>query len=128
MRKVSRFKRTKKFIFDTKKSIINRKRRFIGNTKTRWRKFTNRFRAKYNVDVTLFHFIPGLPVKSNCTRHRFNKGEFKEAKLFFDKASSKTRDSNVAPVEINLVKGKRRVLISRHFGPIKTLKRMRISA
>jgi hypothetical protein len=128
MRKVSRFKRSKKIIIDTKKSIIQRKRKIVGNTKTKWRIFTNRFRAKYNVDVTLFHFIPGFPVKSKCTRHRFNKGEFNEAKLFFDKASAKTRDSNVAPVEINLVKGKSRVLISRHFGPIKTLKRMRISA
>jgi hypothetical protein len=48
--------------------------------------------------------------------------------LFFEKASAKTKDHNIAPVEINLVKGRRRVVTSRHFGPVQNLKQMRMSA
>lgn len=97
--------------------------------KKKWRKFINGFKPKYNVDVTLYHFlIPGMPVKSNYTRHSFDKGEFNEAKLFFDKASKKTKDTKVAPVEISLVKGKRKVVVTRHFGPVKALKKLRMSA
>ncbi len=103
-------------------------RKIVEGFKAKYRKFIKKFKPKYNVDVTLYHFIPGMPVKSNCSRHFFNKGEFKEAKLFFDKASEKTKHNNVAPVEISLVKGKRRIVISRHFGPVKTLKKLRMSA
>lgn len=96
--------------------------------KKNWRKFINSFKPSYNVDVTMYHFIPGMPVKANRTRHSFKKGEFEEAKLFFDKASAKTKSHNIAPVEINLVKGKRRVVTSRQFGPVHNLKQMRMSA
>ena len=76
----------------------------------------------------MYYFIPGMPVKKNKTRHAFKKGEYEEAKLFFDQASATTKDHNVAPVEINLVKGRRRIVTSRHFGPVKNLKQMRLSA
>jgi len=76
----------------------------------------------------MYHFIPGMPVKAQKTRHSFNKGAFNEAKLFFENASQKTMDHNVAPVEINLVRGKRRIVTSRHFGPVKALKQMKMSA
>jgi len=94
----------------------------------RWRNFIKIFEPVYNVDVTMYHFIPGLPVKSERTRHAFKKGEFVEAKEFFEKASEKTRIHSVAPVEISLVKGKRRIISSRHFGPVKSLKQLRMSA
>ena len=96
--------------------------------KKNWRNFIKSFRPKYNVDVTMYHFIPGMPVKAERTRHKFDKGEFNEAKLFFDQASAKTRDHNIAPVEINLVRGRRKVVTSRHFGPVNNLKQMRMSA
>ncbi len=96
--------------------------------KENWRRFIKSLKPVYNVDVTMYHFIPGMPVKSNRTRHSFAKGAFEEAKSFFEKASEMTRDVNIAPVEINLVRGKRRVVTSRHFGPIKALKQMRMSA
>ena len=96
--------------------------------KKNWRKFIKNFKPAYKVDVTMYHFIPGMPVKANKTRHSFNKGEFDEAKLFFETASKKTSEHNVAPVEINLVKGRRRVVTSRHFGPVKALKQMKMSA
>jgi len=96
--------------------------------KKNWRKFIKTFRPSYKVDVTMYHFIPGMPVKANKTRHSFKKGEFEEAKLFFEQASAKTKDHNIAPVEINLVKGRRRVLTSRQFGPVNNLKQMKMSA
>ena len=96
--------------------------------KQSWRNFIKSFRPSYNVDVTMYHFIPGMPVKANITRHSFNKGEFVEAQSFFNQASEKTKDVNVAPVEISLIKGKRKVVSSRHFGPVKALKQMRMSA
>ena len=96
--------------------------------KKNWRNFIKSFKPAYNVDVTMYHFIPGMPVKANLTRHSFKKGEFEEAKSFFEKASKKTKDTNVAPVEISLIRGKRRVISKRHFGPVKVLKQMRMSA
>ena len=96
--------------------------------KKNWKKFVNSFKPSYKVDVTVYHFIPGMPVKENKTRHSFKKGAFKEAKLFFDQASAKTKDHNIAPVEINLVRGRRKIVTSCHFGPVKNLKQMRMSA
>lgn len=96
--------------------------------KKNWRKFITSLKPSYKVDVTMYHFIPGMPVKAEKTRHSFKKGEFDEAKLFFEQASAKTKDHNIAPVEINLVRGRRRVVTSRHFGPVKNLKQMKMSA
>lgn len=94
----------------------------------RWRTFIKNFQPAYHVDVTMYHFIPGLPVKAQRTRHAFNKGAVDEATQFFELASKKTMDHNVAPVEISLVRGKKRIVTSRHFGPVKTLKQMKMSA
>lgn len=93
-----------------------------------WKNFIKTFKPAYHVDVTMYHFIPGMPVKSEKTRHAFKKGQLIEAQEFFDKASEKTRSHNVAPVEISLVKGKKKVISSRHFGPVKALKQLRLSA
>jgi hypothetical protein len=93
-----------------------------------WKNFIKAFKPTYNVDVTMYHFIPGMPVKSEKTRHSFKKGELVAAQEFFEKASEKTRAHSIAPVEINLVKGRRRVISSRHFGPVKALKQLRMSA
>ncbi len=94
----------------------------------KWRNFVKRFQPAYHVDVTMYHFIPGLPVKAQRTRHAFSKGALDEAKNFFEQASQKTMDHNVAPVEISLVRGKRRIVNSRHFGPVKSLKQLKMSA
>lgn len=114
-----------------RKRIERRKARWNArreNMKARWNKFMINFKPSYKVDVTMYQFVPGMPVKANKTRHKFDKGAFDEAKLFFESASKKTRDHNIAPVEINLVKGRRRVVTSRHFGPVKALKQMKMSA
>ena len=106
-------------------------RKFINSLiiiEKKWRKFINSLKPSYNVDVTMYHFIPGFPVKANRTRHSFKRGEFEKAKSFFDKASEKTRNANVAPVKISLVRGKRRIVSIRHFGPVKALEQMKMSA
>jgi hypothetical protein len=96
--------------------------------KKNWRKFINSLKPSYKVDVTMYHFIPGMPVKAEKTRHSFKKGQLDEATMFFESASQKTKYHNIAPVEINLVKGRRRVMTSRQFGPVKALKQMKMSA
>lgn len=96
--------------------------------KKNWIKFINSLKPVYNVDVTMYHFIPGMPVKANRTRHAFAKGALEEAKSFFERASEMTVNVNVAPVEISLVRGKRRIVTTRHFGPVKALKQMKMSA
>jgi hypothetical protein len=96
--------------------------------KKSWSSLFNAFKPSYNVDVTMFLFIPGFPVKANRTRHSFRKGGYHEARLFFERASRKTREHKVAPVEINFVKGKNRIMISRHFGPVKSMKKLRLTA
>ena len=121
------------FVLESVIKIVMKKkwRKFINSLiiiEKKWRKFITAFKPRYNVDVTMYHFIPGMPVKTNKTRHSFKKGEFEAAKLFFNNASEKTRDVNIAPVEISLVRGRRRIVTSRHFGPVKALKQMRMSA
>ena len=93
-----------------------------------WRSFVKNFKPSYKVDVTMYHFVPGMPVKAQKTRHAFEKGAFEQAKEFFETASAKTKNHNVAPVEISLVKGRRKVVSSRYFGPVKALKQMKLSA
>ncbi|MDZ7606774.1 MAG: hypothetical protein U5K79_14560 [Cyclobacteriaceae bacterium] len=93
-----------------------------------WKNFIKAFAPTYHVDVTMYHFIPGMPVKAEKTRHAFKKGELVAAQDFFERASEKTKSHSIAPVEINLVKGKRRVINSRQFGPVKALKKLRLSA
>ncbi len=103
-------------------------RRRWNNFLKNWQSFKKRFAPVYNVDVTMYHFVPGMPVKAQRTRHSFQKGALDEAQLFFDQASEKTKSHNVAPVEISLVRGRRRIVSSRHFGPVNALKQMRLSA
>ena len=76
----------------------------------------------------MYHFVPGMPVKAQRTRHSFQKGALDEAQLFFDQASEKTKNHNVAPVEISLIRGRRRIVTTRHFGPVNALKQMKLSA
>ncbi|WKV12331.1 hypothetical protein [Marivirga harenae] len=76
----------------------------------------------YAVEVDLYHVIPGVPVKSNKERHDFDKGEFQQAKTFFDEAIVKTSDLKLAPAEIKLIKGRKKVLEFKHFGPVNDIR------
>jgi hypothetical protein len=70
----------------------------------------------------MYHVIPGVPVTSNNERHDFEKGEFERAKSFFDKAIVTTSDLKLAPEEIKLIRGKKKVLEFKHFGPVEDIR------
>ncbi|WP_375579351.1 hypothetical protein ABWH96_20490 [Marivirga tractuosa] len=84
--------------------------------------FITSLKPTYAVEVDLYHVIPGVPVKSNKERHDFDKGEFQQAKTFFDGAIVKTSDLKLAPAEIKLIKGKKKVLEFKHFGPVNDIR------
>lgn len=96
--------------------------------KKAWRNFVTSFKPSYSVIFTMYHVIPGFPVKRNSTKHDFGKGAYEEAKKFFDKVVHKTTEVRLAPVEVHLVKGKKKVVQKTQFGPIKELKKMKMSA
>jgi len=87
--------------------------------------FFNLFKPTYSVVVTTYHVIPGIPLNKNLHRHDFEKGEYDRAKAFFDKAVKKTGDIKLAPVEINLLKGKKKVMESHKFGPVDQVKKLK---
>jgi len=62
-------------------------RRKWNNFLKKWRTFKKRFAPVYNVDVTMYHFVPGMPVKAQRTRHSFQKGALDEAQSFVDRAN-----------------------------------------
>lgn len=87
--------------------------------------FFDFFKPTYSVIVTTYHVIPGAPLNKNQHKHDFAKGAYEEAKTFFDKAVKKTDEIKLAPVEINLVKGKRNVVASQKFGPVDQVKKLK---
>ncbi len=87
--------------------------------------FFDLFKPTYSVVVTTYHAIPGFPGNKNQHKHDFAKGAHEEAKAFFDKVVKKTGEIKLAPVEINLVKGKKTVMASQKFGPVDQLKKIK---
>lgn len=99
-----------------------------GRVKTAANNFVKTFKPSYSVVVTMYHVIPGLPVKRNATKHEFGKGSYNTAVNFFEKVVDKTKEIKLAPAEIHLVKGKKKVVQKVYFGPVPELKKMRMSA
>lgn len=91
-------------------------------------KIVTSMKPSYSVIFTMYHVIPGMPVKRNATKHEFGKGSYKEAKNFFDKVVHKTNEVRIAPVEVYLVKGRKKIVQKTYFGPVNELKKMRMSA
>lgn len=85
------------------------------------------FLPTYEVTFTMYHVIPGFPVKKNDSNHRFGKGESDAAMTFFNKVVNSTIENRIAPTEILLRKGKR-VIKYRQFGPISDIKKFKIAA
>lgn len=96
--------------------------------KKAWKQFVTQFKPKYSVKVITYHVIPGLPVTKNAETHSFGKGEREAATRFYEQAVGKTKEIKLAPAEIHLVKGRRKVLAKQHFGPVEDLKVFKISA
>jgi len=96
--------------------------------KTKWKAFIDSFKPKYSVTVTTYGVVPGRPVYKNSTKHDFGNGAYNEAHDFFTKVIHKTIEVKMAPVEIQLIKGKGRVVKNHTFGPVQEVKNMRMSA
>ncbi len=93
-----------------------------------WKNFVNSFKPTYSVVFTMYHVIPGLPVKRDAQRHDFKRGEYNKAKMMFDKLVHKTTELRFAPAEVYLVKGKKKVVDRRQFGPVRDLRIFKMSA
>jgi hypothetical protein len=86
------------------------------------------FKPTYTVVFTMYHVIPGIPVQGKPDHHNFGKGEWKKAGDFYDKLVAKMQEFKIAPVEVQLIKGKKKILKSHHLGPVQELKTMKMSA
>ena len=92
-----------------------------------WRAFVTFFKPKYRVNATTYFVIPGMPLNRTKNHHEFGKGEYTKAKEFFDKIVKKTREVKFSPVEIVLIKGKKKVVESKTFGPVEQLLKLKMA-
>jgi hypothetical protein len=95
--------------------------------KKAWQNFIKSFQPTYSVNAITYFVIPGIPVNKNENRHDFDKGAYDEAKAFFEKVAKKTKDLGFSPAEIQLIKGKSKVVEKQVFGPVDLLKDMPMS-
>ena len=86
--------------------------------KKAWQNFIRSFQPTYKVNAITYFVIPGLPVNRNENVHHFDKGEYEQAKKFFDNVANKTQQLRFGPVEIHLIKGKKNVIEEKKFGPV----------
>jgi len=87
-------------------------------------KSLNVFRSSYKVNAITYVVIPGIPVNKNENIHEFKKGEFKEAKSFFESVVKRTEELGFSPAEIQLIRGKKKVIDKKYFGPIEDIKEL----
>ena len=92
--------------------------------KKAWQSFIKSFQPTYSVNAITYFVIPGIPVNKNENRHDFEKGAYDEAKAFFEKVVAKTKELGFSPAEVQLIKGKSKVIQSQKFGPVELLKDM----
>lgn len=109
-------------------AIISGVKKFIQYLVGLVKKGITYFKPTYTVVFTMYHVIPGIPVQGKPDRHSFGKGEWQKAGEFYDKLVAKTKEFKIAPVEVQLIKGKKKVLKSHHLGPVQELKTMKMSA
>jgi len=93
-----------------------------------WKIFVTNFKPSYAIHIHMYQVIPGIPVHKKTDVHSFEKGEYELAKSFYDKVITKTGEIKLAPIEIQMVRGKKKVIHSQDFGPISDIKLMKISA
>ncbi len=96
--------------------------------KKAWKNLVRSFKPTYSVVFTMYHVIPGSPVQRKAQRHDFEKGEFAKARTMYDKLVHKTSELKMAPAEVFLVKGKKKVVQKQQFGPVKDLRQFKMSA
>ena len=96
--------------------------------KKAWNNFVRSLKPSYSVVFMMYHVIPGAPVQRKAQRHDFEKGEYEKARNMYDKLVNKTTELKMAPAEVFLVKGKKKVVDRRQFGPVKDLRQFKMSA
>lgn len=95
--------------------------------KKAWQNFITQFKPKYRVEVFNYHLVPFSPLMTNENTQEFEKGEYEAARNYFDKVVMATSKAKIAPAEVHLVKGKKTVMHSANFGPVKEVKQFMAS-
>ncbi len=95
--------------------------------KKAWQDFLTSFKPRYAVNAITYFVIPGMPVNRTENHHQFERGEYDKAKDFFDRVVKKTEEVKFSPVEIVLIKGKKRVMETKTFGPVDQIQRLKMA-
>ena len=80
--------------------------------------FLRTLKPTYTVNAITYFVIPGVPLQKNVSKHDFGKGELEKAKGFFNEVIGKTKELGLAPVDIQLVKGKKSIIEQVKIGPV----------
>ena len=92
------------------------------NIKAGINNFLKNFKPTYSVNAITYFVIPGVPLKKKISAYRFGRGELVEAKSFFDQALEKTKELGFVPVELQLIRGKEKLIDNQKLGPVDMVK------
>ncbi len=96
--------------------------------KKAWLDFLKSLQPPYAVLVTMYHVIPGAPVQTKAFKENFGKGELEEAKKYYVDVVAKHASLGALPnTEIVLIRGRKRVIERKKFGPVDFLKTLDIA-
>lgn len=96
--------------------------------KKAWVNFLKSFQPKYTVLVNMYHVIPGNPVQKVSHKHEFGKGELSAARMFYDKVVRRHTQLGFPNTEIHLIKGKKKILQMKNYGPVDLIKNLNIKS
>jgi len=95
---------------------------FSNNVKSGIDGFLKKFKPTYSVNAVTYFVIPGAPLKKIVNAYHFGRGELSEAKLFFDQVFQKTKELRLAPVELQLIQGNKKLIDEQKLGPVDIVK------
>jgi len=95
---------------------------FSNNVKSGIDNFLKKFKPTYSVNAVTYFVIPGAPLKKIVNAYHFGRGELSEAKLFFDQVFQKTKELRLAPVELQLIQGNKKLIDEQKLGPVDIVK------
>ncbi|MDH5608220.1 MAG: hypothetical protein OEY56_01965 [Cyclobacteriaceae bacterium] len=107
------------------RSVINNVTSSVKNTsqsvRTSLIKFKKSLQPSYTVHAITYFVLPGIPVNKNISQHHFERGEYREAKAFYEKVIRNTETMGFSPAEIHLIKGRKKIIARQLFGPVEQL-------
>ena len=109
-------------LFESTMGLGNAINNFSNEVKSGINNFLKKFKPTYSVNAVTYFVIPGAPLKKNVNAYHFGKGELSEAKLFFDQVFKKTKELSFAPVELQLIQGKKKLIDEQKLGPVDIVK------